>query len=429
MDLQTQEFPIPKSNKDPQMKNSQSVLTDKEKQELESALPMWKIVYRQFREHRMAYFCTWVIFAILTIALSADLIAMAMDQDQNRQNVSARYLKPFSRAEATSDTKENAVEKYISQYPEEARKLAVNLKEQKIYAPDSTPTSTESPTADTLAPEELLYSLVSKDKIEIKSLLSQLKDTPHAEFQKMISGFSSYHLFGTDEVGRDIFIRLIYGARVSIGVGIMVAFSSALLGLLIGSISGYYGGKVDMFLMRLTDALLSLPTIPILIIFSAVDLQKIPYIKGLFNPSYESIFKMFVIMCLFSWMTVARLVRGSILTLKEREFVLAAKTLGASDKTIILRHMFPNVIAPMLVAITLGIGSSIIYESALSFLGLGIMPPTPSWGNMLNNAQEVIYKNVWLTILPGLFIFITTVSFNFIGDGLQDAVDPKAIKR
>ncbi len=209
----------------------------------------------------------------------------------------------------------------------------------------------------------------------------------------------------------------------------MVAFSSALLGLLIGSISGYYGGKVDMFLMRLTDALLSLPTIPILIIFSAVDLQKIPYIKGLFNPSYESIFKMFVIMCLFSWMTVARLVRGSILTLKEREFVLAAKTLGASDKTIILRHMFPNVIAPMLVAITLGIGSSIIYESALSFLGLGIMPPTPSWGNMLNNAQEVIYKNVWLTILPGLFIFITTVSFNFIGDGLQDAVDPKAIKR
>lgn len=447
MDLQTQEFPIPKGNKDPQMKNSQSVLTDKEKQELESALPMWKIVYRQFREHRMAYFCTWVIFAILTIALSADLIAMAMDQDQNRQNVSARYLKPFSRAEATSDTKENAVEKYISQYPEEARKLAVNLKAQKIYAPDSTPTSTESPTVNsaespsgsltnnlatnvaTLAPEELLYSLVSKDKTEIKSLLSQLKDTPHSEFQKMISGFSSYHLFGTDEVGRDIFIRLIYGARVSIGVGIMVAFSSALLGLLIGSISGYYGGKVDMFLMRLTDALLSLPTIPILIIFSAVDLQKIPYIKGLFNPSYESIFKMFVIMCLFSWMTVARLVRGSILTLKEREFVLAAKTLGANDKTIILRHMFPNVIAPMLVAITLGIGSSIIYESALSFLGLGIMPPTPSWGNMLNNAQEVIYKNVWLTILPGLFIFITTVSFNFIGDGLQDAVDPKAIKR
>lgn len=448
MDLQTQEFPTPKGNMDPQMKNSQSVLTDKEKQELESALPMWKIVYRQFREHRMAYFCTWVILAILAIALSADLIAMAMDQDQNRQNVSARYLKPFSRAEATSDTKENAVEKYISQYPEEARKLAVNLKEQKIFGVEATPTPAENPTensavsssgnlapnlatnlAANLAPEELLYSLVSKDKMEIKSLLSQLKNTPHVEFQKMISGFSSYHLFGTDEVGRDIFIRLIYGARVSIGVGIMVAFSSALLGLLIGSISGYYGGKVDMFLMRLTDALLSLPTIPILIIFSAVDLQKIPYIKGLFNPSYESIFKMFVIMCLFSWMTVARLVRGSILTLKEREFVLAAKTLGASDKTIILRHMFPNVIAPMLVAITLGIGSSIIYESALSFLGLGIMPPTPSWGNMLNNAQEVIYKNVWLTILPGLFIFITTVSFNFIGDGLQDAVDPKAIKR
>ena len=128
-------------------------------------------------------------------------------------------------------------------------------------------------------------------------------------------------------------------------------------------------------------------------------------------------------------MGVARLVRGSILSLREREFVLAAKTLGATDSTIIFRHMFPNVIAPMLVSITLGVGESILFEAALSFLGLGIMPPTPSWGNMLNNAQEVIYKNIWLCILPGVMILLTVISFNFLGDGLQDAVDPKSIRR
>lgn len=420
MDLQTQESHTLNDNKDLQMNQTQSVLTAKEKLALESALPMWKIVYRQFREHKMAFFSVWVILIILSIALGAGLIAKIFDLDPDRQNVSARYLKPFSHAEATADTKETAVERYISHFPDEASKLAMNLRAQNIFVVNQDLANNH---------EEALYELAQKDKAEVKTLLAQLKDTPHKEYQNTINRFSSYHIFGTDEVGRDIFIRLIYGARVSIGVGIMVAISSALIGLLIGSIAGYYGGKVDMFLMRITDALLSLPTIPILIVFSAVDLQKLPMVKQLLSPSYESIIKMFVIMCLFSWMTVARLVRGSILTLREREFVLAAKTLGASDKTIILRHMFPNVIAPMLVAITLGVGSSIIYESALSFLGLGIMPPTPSWGNMLNNAQEVIYKNVWLTILPGLLIFITTVSFNFVGDGLQDAVDPKSIKR
>ena len=138
---------------------------------------------------------------------------------------------------------------------------------------------------------------------------------------------------------------------------------------------------------------------------------------------------MFVIFTFFSWMQVALLVRSSILSLREREFVLASRTLGAKDSTIIMRHMFPNVMGPMLVSISLGVGESILFEAALSFLGLGIMPPTASWGNMLTNAQEVIYKNAWLTILPGLMIFLTTVCFNFIGDGLQDAVDPKAIRR
>ena len=166
-----------------------------------------------------------------------------------------------------------------------------------------------------------------------------------------------------------------------------------------------------------------------MIVIAAIDMQKLPALKALVSTQNESIFKMVLILCLFSWMTVARLVRGSILSLREREFILASKTLGATDFTIIFRHMFPNVIAPMLVSITLGVGESILFEAALSFLGLGIQPPTPSWGNMLFNAQELIYQAPFLAILPGVMILLTVISFNYLGDGLQDAVDPKAIRR
>ncbi len=420
MDLQTQESLTHNNQKEPNMSSPHSSLNEAERKALESALPMWKIVFFQFKEHKMAFYSAFVILFFLIVALSAELITKVTGLDPNRQNVGARYLAPMTRAEATDDIKESAVEFYINQHSDEAKKLAAELRAQKIIV------ASEDPANDN---QDALFTLMTKPTTEIKATLAQLKDVDSTHYSAILKTFSTFHIFGTDEVGRDVLIRLIYGARVSIGVAIMVAVFSAFIGLLIGGIAGFYGGKIDMLLMRATDALLSLPTIPILIVFSAVDLSKLPMIKQMMNPSYESIIKMFVIMCLFSWMTVARLVRGSILSLREREFVLAAKTLGATDATIIIRHMFPNVIAPMLVAITLGIGSSIIYESALSFLGLGIMPPTPSWGNMLNNAQEVIYKNVWLTVLPGLMIFITTVSFNFVGDGLQDAVDPKSIRR
>ena len=213
------------------------------------------------------------------------------------------------------------------------------------------------------------------------------------------------------------------------GVGVMVTIASAILGLLIGSLAGYYGGFVDTALMRFTDALLSLPTIPIMILFAAVDIDKVPGARNLISTQNENIMKLATILILFSWMTVARLVRGSVLSLREREFILAAKTMGATDRTILLRHLFPNVIAPLLVAVTLGVGNAILSEAALSFLGLGIQPPTPSWGNMLFNAQELINEAPFLAILPGLNILIVVMSFNYLGDGLQDAIDPKAIRR
>lgn len=381
----------------------------------EQALSMWRIVLSQFMEHKMAVVGAVVICFFVLIALSAPLISHLTGLDPDAQNVFNRYQPPFSQALAGQDQRENAVEKLIREKPELTQKLETALMEKSLV--------------NTQAPGEALFELTSKPAAEALKILEQVGSTEAFEVQKTFRSFESYHIFGTDELGRDVFIRLIYGTRISMSVGVLVALVSALVGLLIGALAGFYGGKIDTLLMRVTDALLSLPLLPVMIVIAAVDMQKLPWLKAMVSTQNESIVKMIIILCLFSWMTVARLVRGSILSLREREFILAARTLGATDTTIILRHMFPNVIAPMLVSITLGVGESILFEAALSFLGLGIQPPTPSWGNMLFNAQELIYQAPFLAILPGLMIFLVVVSFNYLGDGLQDAVDPKAIRR
>ncbi|WP_331338122.1 ABC transporter permease [Bdellovibrio sp.] len=392
-----------------------SHLSEKERAELEKAQPMWKMVLSQFMDHKPAVVSAFIIIFLLLVSIFANQIQSITDLDPDAQNVANRYLAPMTHAEAGPDVRETEVERYINAHPDEASKIQTALLAKGIVT-----------SAD---PKDAIYDLANKEMPEaIKSLKSL--DMPEAkELISTFKGFDTYHLFGTDELGRDVFIRLVYGTRISMGVGILVAIASALIGLLIGSVAGFYGGVVDSVLMRVTDGLLALPMIPVLIVIAAVDLTKLPALKAFISTSNESVVKMIIILCLFSWMTVALLVRGSILSLREREFVLAARTLGAKDSTIIVRHMFPNVIAPMLVSITLGVGESILFESALSFLGLGIMPPTPSWGNMINNAQELIYQAPFLAILPGVMIIITTVSFNYLGDGLQDAIDPKSMRR
>ncbi|AHZ84732.1 ABC transporter permease [Bdellovibrio bacteriovorus] len=389
-------------------------LSAKDRAELEKAQPMWKMVLTQFLDHKLAVAGAVIISIFLMVAIFAGTIQSVTGLDPDVQNVGNRYLAPMTTASVGLDVRETEIERFITEHPEAADAVQKALVEKGIVA---------------VAEVDAIYELGAQ---EVSKALSDLKSLNIAETAGLISlfnNFETFHLFGTDELGRDVFIRLVYGTRVSMGVGVLVALASALIGLLIGSIAGFYGGMIDTFLMRVTDALLSLPHIPVLIVIAAIDLSKIPWLKAIISTSNESIFKMIIILCLFSWMAVARLVRGSILSIREREFVLAARTLGAKDSTIIIRHMFPNVIAPMLVAITLGVGESILFEAALSFLGLGIMPPTPSWGNMLNNAQELIYQAPFLAVLPGLLIFLTTVSFNYLGDGLQDAIDPKAIRR
>ena len=225
--------------------------------------------------------------------------------------------------------------------------------------------------------------------------------------------------FGTDGLGRDILVRVLYGGRVSLSVGFMVVGITLSIGVPIGCIAGYFGGWIDSVLSKLIDATLSLPALLFMILLSAILRETdLPFVKS------NSMLTIAVVLGVLSWPTVARLVRAIFLTFREMEYVTAAKALGASNLRIIIGEILPNGFGPIIVESTLGIGYAIMEESTLSFLGFGIMPPTPSWGNLLDNAQEHLSQYPWLAIFPGLMIFLTIISINFIGDGLRDALDP-----
>lgn len=230
------------------------------------------------------------------------------------------------------------------------------------------------------------------------------------------------HLFGTDGLGRDVLVRVLYGGRVSLTVGFLVVAITLSIGVPIGSAAGYFGGWVDNILSKLIDATLSLPALMFMILLAAILREiDLPFLKS------NSTLTISLVLGVLSWPTVARLVRAVFLTFREMEYVTAAKALGASNLRIIISEILPNGLGPIIVESTLGIGYAIMEESTLSFLGFGIMPPTPSWGNLLDNAQEHLSEYAWLAIFPGLMIFLTIISINFIGDGLRDALDPYKI--
>lgn len=239
---------------------------------------------------------------------------------------------------------------------------------------------------------------------------------------------SLQHPMGTDSLGRDMLTRLLYGGRISLTIGLLATTVGIGLGTLVGSLAGYYGGMVDNVLMRLTDLFLTLPRIFMLIIMTlllrTLDLPGMDALR-----SYGGVGGIILILGILSWTGSSRLVRGQFLGLKEKEFVEAARTLGLGNLRIVFRHVLPNAATPVIVSATLLVAATIISESGLSFLGFGVQPPTPTWGNMLTSAQaEMLKGNWWMAFFPGLMIFLTVISINYIGDGLRDALDPRKLQ-
>jgi len=227
---------------------------------------------------------------------------------------------------------------------------------------------------------------------------------------------SSDHLLGTDVVGRDVLSRLIFGARVSLSVGLVAVSINTIVGSLLGAVAGFYGGTVDSVIMRLADMTLSFPMLPLVIVIVAVV-----------GPS---IYNIMVVIGLVGWPSICRIVRGQFLSLRTQDFVVAARMIGARNHQIIFRHMLPNCLAPVIVSATFGVASAILMEGALSFLGLGVQPPTPSWGNMLTDAQSItiLESMPWLWVPPGAMIVVAVLAINFLGDGLRDALDPRSVR-
>ena len=219
------------------------------------------------------------------------------------------------------------------------------------------------------------------------------------------------HPLGTDDLGREVLVRMLYGARISLLVGFVAVGISTVMGIVIGSLAGYYGGWIDAVVMRFVDIMLCFPTFfLILAVIAFLD---------------PSIWNIMIVIGLTSWMGIARLIRAEFLSLRQRDFVLAAQALGASDFRLIFRHILPNAMAPVLVSATLGVAGAILTESALSFLGIGVQPPTPSWGNMLIVGKQTLGSAWWLSVFPGLAILITVLGYNLLGEGVRDALDPR----
>ncbi len=236
-------------------------------------------------------------------------------------------------------------------------------------------------------------------------------DPAAIDIKNILVGPSLAHPLGTDELGRDVLSRMIWGSRISLAVGFVAIGIATIIGILLGSAAGYYGGHIDSAVMRLVDVMLSIPTIFLILVVIAV-----------LEPS---IINIMIVIGLTSWMEPSRLVRAEFISLKEREFVIAAHALGARDGRIIFRHILPNGLSPIFVSATMGVGGAILIESGLSFLGLGVQPPTPSWGSLLSSGKDNIEIAWWLSAFPGLAILVTVLGYNLLGEGIRDALDPR----
>lgn len=274
-----------------------------------------------------------------------------------------------------------------------------------------------------------VWKRLKRNKLAMVSLVILAAIILACIFVPLLSGYSMHevttdlnaapsakHLFGTDKIGRDLFVRLFYGGRVSLGVAVAVTALECLIGVVLGSISGYFGGIVDTIIMRISEIFMCFPFLMICITLQAVFGNSIP--------------TLIIILSVLSWPSIARIVRGQILSLREMDYMEACRALGISNTKQIFRHLFPNVLAYIIVYVTLSMASVILTETSLSFLGLGVSPPTPTWGNLIQEARNlmIIQSKWWYWVPPGIMIFLSILCFNILGDGLRDAIDPKMQK-
>lgn len=297
-------------------------------------------------------------------------------------------------------------------------------------------------TSEPLTPGQLVWRRFRRHKMALFGVISLIllivyafggalifseADANYTDTKIRLQPPSREHPFGTDTVGRDILARTIYGGQISLMIGLFAVVVEVIVGVLIGAIAGYYGGPIDNLLMRFTEAMFNIPQLFLLLVMAKFFGGKIPEIE-IFGRSFSgSVIVITVIIGVTSWMYLARIVRANFLSFKEREFVLAAHTTGTSNLSIIFDHIMPNSIAPIVVSATLGVANAILAEAYISFLGLGVQPPTATWGNMLEGAYNYIESAPWLWFFPGALILLTVLSINFIGDGLRDALDPRTL--
>ena len=373
-------------------------------------LSLWQLGMRSFRRNAVPVVASTVIFVLYSVAFLAPFLAPFSPYDQQDFLVTA-YQPPLTKVDALV-----LVQKRSGMIPmrtgnDNASRLTnAMITDVQLLKSRNCDYSLKFVDSYRLAGDTVLF----RQGIRERSLpLSQLHNPPGPGPAVGHPGFvvSRIFLLGTDQYGRDIFSRVIYGSRISLSIGFLVVLISVTLGTVIGVSSGYFGGWVDNVLMRIVDVLIAFPALFLILIIIAT-----------FG---NSIYLIIITLAFTGWMGVARIVRGQVLSLKEQEFILAAKSLGLSHLRIIFRHLVPNALTPVIIAATLRIGSIILTEAGLSFLGLGVQPPTPSWGNIINEGRDSLLNHWWISTFPGIAILSTVVCFNLIGDGVRDALDPR----
>jgi peptide/nickel transport system permease protein len=373
-------------------------------------LSLWQLGMRSFRGNLIPVVASVVIFTLYSVSFLAPFLAPFSPFDQQDFLVTA-YRPPLTRLDAIVFAPKRASMIPLREGKEasasltnalidDVRKLKSRNRDYALKFVDGYH----------VVGNNLIYNQGIRERIVP---LAELRNLPAGPFSGDRPGFvvSRNFLLGTDQYGRDIFSRVIYGSRISLSIGFLVVLISVTLGTVIGVSSGYFGGWVDNVLMRLVDVLIAFPALFLILIIIAT-----------FG---NSIYLIVITLSFTGWMGVARIVRGQVLSLKEQEFILAAKSLGLSHLRIIFRHLVPNALTPVIVAATLRIGSIILTEAGLSFLGLGVQPPTPSWGNIINEGRDSLLNHWWISTFPGIAILSTVVCFNLIGDGVRDALDPR----